>query len=450
MKKVALFGTGVVGKKVLEILTDDTVAFFIDNHRKEYEINGVAVLSFEEFLLQKDEVVVHIASTDYAQEMTAQLKDYNIEHYFVWDWELVESFYSFSRYNPIYSGDDWSWKPYSLIRSFYKFDFMQYRSIAIYTYPEMAEVLMRLLEGIGKAGEVVCVMRANEAAEKTLDLIKGHIDCMLCAVRREDNEICDIYEHTAGIDTIDLFDIARFLPQYHSPGARKFKDKYKGQRCFIIGNGPSLRAEDLQKLHENHEITFACNKIYNIFDQTDWRPDFYFIFDVWLLKSAMKGILNVVPKICSFYNYAFCNGTIMLIDSEEIIPIYNMPEQPTVNCMPRFSKDISTYHSNGGTVSYTMLQAAYYMGFSEVYLLGLDHYQMSLKEAGKINHFYDESKENVYEILPEYVKENTHIQQFNAHLSARYAFEEDNRKILNATRGGYLEAYERCDFDSLF
>ena len=54
-----------------------------------------------------------------------------------------------------------------------------------------------------------------------------------------------------------------------------YKDIYTGQRCFLIGNGPSLRAEDLTRLHEAGEITFAFNRVYNIFEQTPWRPTFY-------------------------------------------------------------------------------------------------------------------------------------------------------------------------------
>ena len=51
------------------------------------------------------------------------------------------------------------------------------------------------------------------------------------------------------------------------------KDKHQGKRAFIIGNGSSLRISDLDRL--TGEITFACNKIYLAFDQTQWRPTYY-------------------------------------------------------------------------------------------------------------------------------------------------------------------------------
>ena len=63
-----------------------------------------------------------------------------------------------------------------------------------------------------------------------------------------------------------------------------YKNKYSGKRCFLIGNGPSLKAEDLTKLYKNGDITFAFNRVYNIFDDTEWRPKFYISQDekiVW-------------------------------------------------------------------------------------------------------------------------------------------------------------------------
>ena len=58
------------------------------------------------------------------------------------------------------------------------------------------------------------------------------------------------------------------------------RNQYSGQRGFIIGNGPSLRVEDLDSLQG--EITIASNKIYMIFPKTPWRPTFYTIADTIL------------------------------------------------------------------------------------------------------------------------------------------------------------------------
>ena len=43
------------------------------------------------------------------------------------------------------------------------------------------------------------------------------------------------------------------------------KGKYKGERVFIIGNGPSLNKTPLDKL--DGEFTFAMNRFYLMYDQ---------------------------------------------------------------------------------------------------------------------------------------------------------------------------------------
>ena len=57
----------------------------------------------------------------------------------------------------------------------------------------------------------------------------------------------------------------------------RYKDKHLGQRCFIIGNGPSLKAKDLDKI--KGEFSFGANMIYKIFPETNWRPTYYFVED---------------------------------------------------------------------------------------------------------------------------------------------------------------------------
>lgn len=360
-----------------------------------------------------------------------------------------EKMLDFPRYNPIYSGKGWEYLPFSLVRSFYHYDLSAYNTIFIYAYPEVCDALLRLICSVGKGENVVCVAHPGEAAERTLNLLIGSIDCLLCAVKRSDNEICNEYERVSDITTIDLFDIADFVPEFHSPKVRELKDRYRGKRCFLIGNGPSLRIEDLDKLHEHHEITFACNKIYNVFRNTEWRPDFYVMMDVWVLRSDTRNILNVTPKVCSFYNYAFCNGTVLYNNDENVIPLYHLPEQPDNNHYTRFSKDVSICHYDGRGTVYTMLQIAYYLGFEEVYLIGCDHYRASLMETKKVEHFYNSEEDAVWELLPDYTKIDSHLKLNKSFESARFIFEEEGRKIYNATRGGYLEIFERADFDKL-
>ena len=48
-------------------------------------------------------------------------------------------------------------------------------------------------------------------------------------------------------------------------------------RAFVIGNGPSLSAGDLDRLKD--EVTFGVNRIHLIYPQTSWRPTNWVIMD---------------------------------------------------------------------------------------------------------------------------------------------------------------------------
>ncbi|MFC2055928.1 hypothetical protein ACFLV7_16775 [Chloroflexota bacterium] len=69
------------------------------------------------------------------------------------------------------------------------------------------------------------------------------------------------------------------------------KNRHKGQRCFVIGNGPSLSTTDLDQLRG--EVTFACNKIYLAFNETDWRPTYYAVEDPLVAQQNYEEINNL-------------------------------------------------------------------------------------------------------------------------------------------------------------
>ncbi len=223
---------------------------------------------------------------------------------------------------------------------------------------------------------------------------------------------------------------------------KSLKDIHNGERCFIIGNGPSLKAHDLDKL--KNEICFGTNGIYEIFEQTEWRPTYYCAQDYKLIRLIKKDIKNK-------------------IDCEKFIGLFDFRMNPSIkdahyfkmvidNSDPKvikFSSDMSECCYEGRTITYSAIQIAVYMGFKEIYLLGVDNnYAISFDENGNIvkqanikNHFSDNYK------LP--VIPNTHLKNYAYEAARKYADEHDI-KIYNATRGGKLEVFERVDFDTLF
>ena len=144
---------------------------------------------------------------------------------------------------------------------------------------------------------------------------------------------------------------------------KKYKNLHNGQTCVVIGNGPSLKVEDLTKLHQLRIPTFACNRIHLIFEQTDWRPTYYFMSDAKLIAQYDDNVPDILPEKRFFpkrYRNQIKNGI-----------FYN--ELPfDYEKEGKFSQDFSKGLYPAGSVTTEMLQAAYYFGFSEIYLIGVD------------------------------------------------------------------------------
>lgn len=215
---------------------------------------------------------------------------------------------------------------------------------------------------------------------------------------------------------------------------KKYKDAYKGKRCFIIGNGPSLNVEDLEML--KNEVTMASHGIYYIYDKTEWRPTFYCAQDAVLINERIDNIVSNCDQSEMFFglveNYKYSkkikkyNGIRLIIDGA-----YSSVKEP------KFSSDPIKGFYEGMTVTYFNIQLAAYMGFKEIYLLGVDHFY----SGDENDHF---SADDKCTNKPQTDKSTL------AYISAKKHADENGMKIYNATRGGHLEVFDRVDFDSLF
>lgn len=223
----------------------------------------------------------------------------------------------------------------------------------------------------------------------------------------------------------------------------RYKNIVHGGTCAVIGNGPSLRMEDLSKLHRLGIPTFACNRVYLAFDQTDWRPTYYFMSDRKLLQSY-NGEMDAFQTIPCFFPRRF-RGEAKHGNFYNELDFDFRKEG-------RFSLDAAKGVYPGGSITTEMLQFAYYMGFTEIYLIGVDFsYNITVQ---KDKDTYSYQGENNY-FISGYLKpgEVADMPNFEANLmafqAAKDAIEGQGRVIRNATRGGKLEVFERADLDEL-
>jgi hypothetical protein len=89
---------------------------------------------------------------------------------------------------------------------------------------------------------------------------------------------------------------------------KRFKNKYKNKRCFIVGNGPSLNKTDLRKI--KNEFTFGFN---SIFLHKYFLPKFYIVEDKWVIKDNLEKIKKLKIKINLYQLIIRINLTIKMV-----------------------------------------------------------------------------------------------------------------------------------------
>lgn len=255
-------------------------------------------------------------------------------------------------------------------------------------------------------------------------------------------EIGHLQEIIRELDRIvDAFDLAEDKNKYFSPELLRFKNIHEGDTCFIIGLGPSLKADDLSLLHKNHIISFSVNEIAKIYEDTEWRPEYYVMTD----KNAFSmESLSHPEQLCK--NNAFLTEAQEEFwsknDSKKNIKFHRRQNLPDME-EELFSEDVAKVCGNGGNCIYICLQIAVYMGFKNIYLLGIDLADMSqgVNQLPTYKHFYQEKELESRLWLDLILK---------GYKAARKYADAHHIHIYNATRGGYLEVLDRVSFDSLF
>lgn len=272
-------------------------------------------------------------------------------------------------------------------------------------------------------------------------IAESNADCILAAC---EDDLDWLREMANGCQVVNVFDCSDKIEAYHHPEIEQFKNKHKGQSCFVIGNGPSLRFSDLELLVANGIPSFGMNAIWKIFDQTTWRPTYYFVEDPRYFRDGnpTKDFLLKPSKSIAM---------LFLGDGEEEFFKKNEPAGKYIIFHshfefsefrhPKFSEDLSRKSYEGGTVVYSCLQMAVYMGFKHIFLLGMDRVDPSKGKNQMFGHVYAE-KQYISQSYDEGVRLGDE--------SAKKYTDEHGINVWNATRGGFLETYKRIDFDSLF
>ncbi|WP_455615318.1 6-hydroxymethylpterin diphosphokinase MptE-like protein [Eisenbergiella sp.] len=249
----------------------------------------------------------------------------------------------------------------------------------------------------------------------------------------------------------------------------EIKDIHKGERCFIVGCGPSLRNQNLKLLRD--EYVFSVNQLMRSPFYSEIHSNFHVMADglYFDLDPNRDEHKSVIQNICG-------------INTEENTPICFFPitAKPFIDSIPNFS-NLRIQYFNAATATYERMRKrldltktiptfctvtqfaiaiAVYMGFHEIILLGCD--MTGYKEVEQFatgnfvdgSHVYTENKEDMQKALH---KDRNCEQWFNGFAQMftdyRRMFEYCNRRdisLINATDGGVLDSIPRVNYMELF
>jgi hypothetical protein len=221
-------------------------------------------------------------------------------------------------------------------------------------------------------------------------------------------------------------------------------DTRKGQRAFIIGNGPSLRDTDLSLLR--NDFTFGLNRIYLMFPALGFQTSCLVSVNDLVVEQCWREMQSLnIPRFFSWRSRRFL--PVELHSFEAPTFLYTTYESP------RFARDARGRLWEGATVTYVALQLAFHLGFQQVVLVGVDHQFTTQGDANKTvvsegddpNHFSPGYFGRGFRWqLPDLATSET------AYRLARDAFRKAGREVVDATVGGHLQVFPKVDYTALF
>jgi hypothetical protein len=229
-----------------------------------------------------------------------------------------------------------------------------------------------------------------------------------------------------------------------------FKDIHQGERCFIIGNGPSLNKTDLSLL--KNEFTFGMNRIYLMFRELGFTTTYYLSINSLVIEQCAHDIIDLqVPKFLSWRSREYIKNALNGAGK--------LPTKPPLSFLhttytgQKFAQDARERLWEGATVTYVAMQLAFHMGFQQVILIGVDH---SFSTKGAPNTTIVSAGDDPDHFDSKYFGKGFRWQLPDldtseiAYHRARDEFAAANREILDATIDGQLMVYPKVKYLSLF
>jgi len=241
----------------------------------------------------------------------------------------------------------------------------------------------------------------------------------------------------------------------------ELKNRHQGQRCFIMGNGPSLNRQNLLPL--KNEVIFSVSSGYLHEDYKKLKPRYHCVPQLTYTKKMTSDValewfeemdtqigdaeifLDLQEYKLVHDHQIFSNRPMHFLAMGQRYPSFlshAIPSLDSIMLRPQ-------------SVPIMALQIALYMGFKEIYLVGVDHDWFITK-----NYHYafeptvlkgkDFSVTQDQKISSTLLDDLPMIERlWSQYRALRHVAEANNVSIYNATDGGMLDEFPRVDLQEV-
>ncbi|MCH7960047.1 MAG: hypothetical protein IID08_07950 [Candidatus Hydrogenedentes bacterium] len=218
------------------------------------------------------------------------------------------------------------------------------------------------------------------------------------------------------------------------------KDRHRGEVGWLIGNGPSVRVADLERLRD--AVTFCCNRIYLAYDDMKFRPTYLCSTDRQMIGDFGQEMVDRHP------------GTVCFVSEEpppvsgDYVHFRHLSRTPL-----EFSENVYDFVMPGGGTLISAAQIGYHMGIRKFYLYGVDH-NFTFEKNEHATEIWDEAKGDGNHFIQDYRSGKPWAppvlwQVEGALLSLHVFLQSKGGWIKNGTRGGCLDVLDRVEFDKV-
>lgn len=183
------------------------------------------------------------------------------------------------------------------------------------------------------------------------------------------------------------------------------KGIHKGERCFILANGPSIKGVDLSRIKD--EILFGMNLCCESFYKSGINLNYYLALDGVFFQGYLEDRMDMVRNLKYLEKMSGVKG-FFPIECRDFIRGYRFDQNVDIHYLGpvRLSMeklitkednacDIARFRYLSYSIAIDAVMMAIYMGMKEIYLLGCDasviksRIDVFMGNAPENVHFYD-------------------------------------------------------------